>query len=374
MRRSIIAGALCVLALGATGHAQDNADALIAACDRAAAGPLDINRPAGIPGIQLGLIAPATAIPACEAAAKAAPSNARIIYQLGRAYQAAKTYEAAIAQYAKADGLGYVAATHNLGILHQGGAGTRPDPDKARLLLEKAAIAGFPASMLVLGMMYEQGNGVAKNATRSRQWYEMAAAAGEPNAKKKIEQLQASRGAIFKTLATSPTGVIIGSKDADVTITEFFDYNETYSPELASGIKQLLSTDKKVRIVLLHVPILGSDSIGASRVSVAASRQLSADAFLKLHLALLASRSKVNEQKAMAIARRFRLDQGRLKADMNSEQVKQDIADSFSVMQALAINAIPTFVIGDEVLVGVASLPQLPTRIAAMRKCGKTRC
>jgi len=45
------------------------------ACDRAAAGPLDRSRPAGIPGVTVDMIDGKVAVPACEGALAAVPEN-----------------------------------------------------------------------------------------------------------------------------------------------------------------------------------------------------------------------------------------------------------------------------------------------------------
>jgi hypothetical protein len=74
----------------------------LAACDQAAANPFDNTRPVGVPGVRFEAIVPETAIGACEEAATAAPDDARIAMQLGRAYEAAKNLDAARIRYVEA--------------------------------------------------------------------------------------------------------------------------------------------------------------------------------------------------------------------------------------------------------------------------------
>ena len=74
---------------------------MVAICDQAAASPLDHNRPPDVAGVAPDKIDPKIAIPARDAAAKAAPNDPRIAFQLARAYFAAKAYEVARVQYAK---------------------------------------------------------------------------------------------------------------------------------------------------------------------------------------------------------------------------------------------------------------------------------
>jgi hypothetical protein len=86
MMATLICAPVCAPAL-----AQNDADRLIAECDRLTGHPLS---PAPqIRGPVFDRIDAKAALPACLAAAKAAADNGRIIYQLGRALRANRKYE-----------------------------------------------------------------------------------------------------------------------------------------------------------------------------------------------------------------------------------------------------------------------------------------
>ncbi len=171
---------------------------MIAACDRAAASHADPNRPAGVAGVVPWKIDAAVAVPACEAAVKAAPDDARMLYQLGRAYGAAKSYAAAVAQYTKADQLGYGPATFNLAGHYKNGSGVAADLSRAKALLDKAKSSGALASMklawevaaasgdtdamVALGWAHEWDWGLPKDYGIARGWFEKAAAGGNASA------------------------------------------------------------------------------------------------------------------------------------------------------------------------------------------------
>lgn len=162
-----------------TAAAQDPVQQLVAICDQAAASPLDKNRPAGAAGVDADKVNPTIAIPACEAAAKAAPDDPRVAFQLGRAYGALKAYESARAQYAKADQLGYFLATNNLAMLYWDGIGVAVDKPRAMELLKKAATAGVVVAMTNLAERYYKDDGWPKDRVAARQWYQRAAEAGD---------------------------------------------------------------------------------------------------------------------------------------------------------------------------------------------------
>jgi hypothetical protein len=75
---------LLVLVL-ACSQAQANPARLILECDRLAASNIDQDRLASVPGVPPNAIDATVAVPACEAAAKVAPEDRRILFQLGRA-------------------------------------------------------------------------------------------------------------------------------------------------------------------------------------------------------------------------------------------------------------------------------------------------
>src|SRR4051812_13922469 len=104
MRLAILISASCAaLSLCVTSaFAQNESDALKAICDQAAANAWDLTRPAGVPGVANNKMDAKIAISACEAAAKVAPDDPRIAYQLGRSYLTVKAYESARAQFEKA--------------------------------------------------------------------------------------------------------------------------------------------------------------------------------------------------------------------------------------------------------------------------------
>jgi TPR repeat protein len=117
---------------------QDQQDATLA-CDRAAASSSDNKRPLGVPAVFFASIDPQIAIPACQKAAAAEPYNPRILFQLGRAYAAAKANESARAYFQKASDLGYAPALANLGTFYAGGRGGLARNDQEALRLSRLA-------------------------------------------------------------------------------------------------------------------------------------------------------------------------------------------------------------------------------------------
>jgi hypothetical protein len=101
-----------------------------------AASDVDPERPASAPGVPADAVQASVAVARCEAAVTAVPGNRRVIFQLGRVYQAAKDYEKARAQCVRADALGHSGAANNLGTLISRGLGGERDLAEARRLYE----------------------------------------------------------------------------------------------------------------------------------------------------------------------------------------------------------------------------------------------
>ena len=77
-----------------------------------------------------------------------------------------------------------------------------------------------------------------------------------------------------------------GAAKPDVTLAYFYDYACGYCRKSNPDIDRLLAEDKGLRVVFRELPILGPDSLAASRVALAASK---AGKFAAFHDALNAA-------------------------------------------------------------------------------------
>ena len=143
MRRTFVAAMACALC-STHAAAQEPAVSLldlIQDCDILAAHPDDAQRMAD--GIADDKIVPRLAIAACENATKENSSEARFVFQLGRAQLAAGQKEKAVEQFRKAADSGYAAGPAYLGDAYQFGYGVKLDPAQARNHYAEALKGGF---------------------------------------------------------------------------------------------------------------------------------------------------------------------------------------------------------------------------------------
>jgi protein-disulfide isomerase len=170
-----------------------------------------------------------------------------------------------------------------------------------------------------------------------------------------------------KELLDDPTSPIAGNPGGDVTIVEFFDYRCPYCKQVEPALEALLREDRQIRIVYKEFPILGKDSVYATRVALAARKQAKYDA---VHAAMMAAKGQIDENTIFKIAASAGLDVERAKADMTSSEIDDIIRRNFELAQALDIRGTPAFIIGGELVPGAIDIATMKQKIAAARKAG----
>lgn len=177
--------------------------------------------------------------------------------------------------------------------------------------------------------------------------------------------LKSNAEAIF----SSPRQVTIGNRGGDVTMVEFFDYNCGFCKRALTDMLGLIKADPKLRVVLKEFPILGPGSAEAARVAVAVRMQdPGGEKYLAFHQKLLSGRGPADRATALAAAKEAGLDTARLEEDMVSDEAKGTLEESMVLARSLGINATPSYVIGDNVIVGAVGIAALTENVKAARK------
>lgn len=123
------------------------------------------------------------AIPVCEAALSANPSDNMVRNMLGRAHDAARNFPKAREFYQKASDEGNLYAMTNLAWYSIYGTDGPVDMAKGIRMFEQAANAGNPYAQASLGWLYREGyNGTRKDYDEAIKWYRKAAEQGYANA------------------------------------------------------------------------------------------------------------------------------------------------------------------------------------------------
>ena len=169
--------------------------------------------------------------------------------------------------------------------------------------------------------------------------------------------------------------VVIGNPQGDVTLVEFFDYNCGFCRRALADKIELMKNDPKLRIVLKEFPVLGEGSTQAAQVAVAVRMQdkTGGRKYFEFHQKMFSTRGQIDRTRALAVVREIGLDAARAERDMTSPEVKQTLEESFKLAEALNINGTPTYVVGNQVIVGAVGVQPLREAVNITR-CGKATC
>lgn len=171
----------------------------------------------------------------------------------------------------------------------------------------------------------------------------------------KVERQQATLLELQPILQNPPESTVIGNPEGSVTVVEFFDYNCGYCKTMFETVQKSLRANDDIRLALIEFPILGPNSITATKAALAAREQ---DLYGPFHQAMILHRGNLNESTIMTLARGVGLNIDQLKADMKDPELDEIIAKNRELAQRLEINGTPAFVIGTALVPGAVSLEQ----------------
>ncbi len=197
-------------------------------------------------------------------------------------------------------------------------------------------------------------------------------AMAELEKKQAVAESEKARSAVknhSEALFNSPRQVTLGNPQGDVTFVEFFDYNCGYCKRALNDMVELMAKDSKLKVVLKEFPVLGPSSVEAAQVAVAVRMQdKTGKKYLEFHQKLLTGRGQVDKAKALAAAKEVGLDLARIERDLKSEEVAKTLQESMQLAEALGLNGTPSYVIGNDVVIGAVGLAALSQKIQAARQ------
>lgn len=168
-------------------------------------------------------------------------------------------------------------------------------------------------------------------------------------------------------LASDPDTPVGGNPEGDVTMVEFFDYRCAFCKRVFPSVNELIEADGNIRYVYKEFPILGDDSVSASRAALAA--WITAPGrYVAFRNALMETRGRLPTKRIMKIARSVGLDPDALAKAMAEPTVDALIQRNFALASALNISGTPAFVIGDRVVRGAIDLETMRRLIAEARE------
>ena len=143
-----------------------------------------------------------------------------------------------------------------------------------------------------------------------------------------------------------------GNPDGDITLVEFLDYRCGFCKRAHGEVAKLLESDGNIRLIVKEFPILGEQSVLASRFAVATKQIAGGEAYKAIGDALMTFNGEINLRSLRRMGSSLDLDVDAIEAAMESEEVTSEIRATRALAQRLQISGTPTFVLQDELLRG----------------------
>ncbi len=156
----------------------------------------------------------------------------------------------------------------------------------------------------------------------------------------------------------------LGNKDGKIKIVKFFDYNCGYCRIASKTLKEKMEKDKDIKLVLKELPSLSEESVEVAKIAMASVKQ---GKYEQMHAALMAGKGAATKESALELAKTLKLDIEKLKKDAEDKALLATILENRKLASALGSQAVPTIVIGDEVIVGTISSDDLDKKVKQLK-------
>ena len=150
-----------------------------------------------------------------------------------------------------------------------------------------------------------------------------------------------------------------GNPEGDITLVEFLDYRCGYCKRAHGEVDKLLKADGNIRLIVKELPILGEQSVLASRFAIATKQLAGDDSYKAIADALMAFNGEITLPALTRMANTFGLDAQAIAERMDGPEVTEEISRTRALAQQLSISGTPTFVMQDELLRGYLPFDQV---------------
>lgn len=138
------------------------------------------------------------------------------------------------------------------------------------------------------------------------------------------------------------TDPVAGNPKGTVTLVEFSDYQCSHCISMNTIVDNLIKQNPNLRVVLKEFPIRGPLSETAAKAALAAQKQ---GKYYEFRFALMKNASGLTEDGIYKIAQSVGLDVSKLKTDMKSDAVSQQIKNNYKLAENLKLIYTPVFFI-----------------------------
>jgi len=183
------------------------------------------------------------------------------------------------------------------------------------------------------------------------------------DAERDVMSIAANEDALFN----SAFDWVGGNPDGDIVVVEFFDYRCGFCRRAHPEVADLIELDGNIRYIAKEFPILGEQSVLASRFAIATRIVAGDEAYAEMSDALMVMRGDVTEASLAATANEIGLDPTPILAAMEDPLVSQTISYNRDLAQRLQISGTPSFVFGDQLVRGYVPIDGMLEIVDAVR-------
>lgn len=167
-------------------------------------------------------------------------------------------------------------------------------------------------------------------------------------------------------LENDPASPVIGNKDGDITIVEFFDYNCGYCKRAQPTLVQLLEEDKNIRVVFKEFPILSPSSELAAKAALAVN-MIDESKYWDYHSALMKVNGNKSEELLLNTAETLGLNKDDVKAKMESAEVQAELDKVRDLGKSIGITGTPAFIVAGKLVPGAIGVDEFKNIIKEKR-------
>jgi protein-disulfide isomerase len=145
-----------------------------------------------------------------------------------------------------------------------------------------------------------------------------------------------------QTILRDKNDPVGGDKNGKVTLVVFFDYQCSHCVSMSPVISSIMKANPTLRVVFKDFPIRGDVSEAAARAAIASNHQ---GKYIPFHLALMHNAASLDKEEIFTLAKQAGINVDKLKNEMNSSEINQQLKTNFELAEKLGINGTPAFLI-----------------------------
>lgn len=160
------------------------------------------------------------------------------------------------------------------------------------------------------------------------------------------EQRKAAEEALAKytpQINSSENAPFVGPEDAKVTVVEFFDFSCHYCKKLAPAMEKVMAENKDVKFIFKPLAFVDPEnSHYQAQAGLAVFKQ---GKFTEFYKAVMDAEGRMSKDAIDGIARGLNIDFDKYKADVESDDVNNDLSEIADLSRNIQVNGVPTVLV-----------------------------